>query len=201
MKKLSGYTDGKPKVLFLGYDEEQTRIINILISDKCEVWHSDDKITDTYYFDIAISFGYQYIISRDILRNKDCPIVNLHLGYLPYNRGSNPNFWSFYESTPSGITIHMIDSGIDTGDIICRKQIAFDKGEKTFRQTYGRLRNEIEILFVDWKDSIISKEFTTFPQETEFGTYHRDADLPKEFVGWDADIQCEIARLHKLVGS
>ena len=57
------------------------------------------------------------------LKQLQIPIVNLHKAYLPYNKGAHPNFWSFAENTPSGITIHVIDSGIDTGNIIYRKFI------------------------------------------------------------------------------
>ena len=48
--------------------------------------------------------------------------INLHLSYLPFNRGKNPNVWSIIESTPCGATIHKIDEKIDTGKIYVRKK-------------------------------------------------------------------------------
>ena len=47
-------------------------------------------------------------------------IINMHLGLSPYYRGSGTNFWPLYEEKPQyvGVTIHFIDIGIDSGDII-----------------------------------------------------------------------------------
>lgn len=48
-------------------------------------------------------------------------VINLHLGLSPYYRGSGTNFWPFVndELEYLGSTILHLDSGIDTGDIIC----------------------------------------------------------------------------------
>ena len=32
-------------------------------------------------------------------------IINLHISFLPFNRGYYPNLWSHQEGTPSGVTI------------------------------------------------------------------------------------------------
>ncbi|MCL0081308.1 hypothetical protein M1N64_03665 [Peptococcaceae bacterium] len=42
--------------------------------------------------------------------------INLHISFLPWNRGADPNFWSFIENAPVGVSIHYLDEGIDTGD-------------------------------------------------------------------------------------
>jgi len=42
---------------------------------------------------------------------------------LPYNKGSHPNFWSFIENSPKGVSIHEIDEGIDTGKLIASKKL------------------------------------------------------------------------------
>ena len=50
----------------------------------------------------------------------------MHNSYLPYNRGKNPYFWTFIEEKPYGVTIHKVDEGIDTGEIISQKLIQYD---------------------------------------------------------------------------
>lgn len=57
--------------------------------------------------------------------------VNLHLGLSPYYRGSGTNFWPFAndELEYVGATIHHIDPGIDTGDIICHVVPEFEIGD------------------------------------------------------------------------
>lgn len=80
--------------------------------------------------------------------------LNTHPSMLPYNRGKHPNFWSIVEGLPFGVTLHVIDDGIDTGDIVAQREIPYgwcDTGEslyakglaqmiELFRETYPRLR-------------------------------------------------------------
>jgi len=134
----------KAKILFLGYSREQTSLVDDLVSKKCEVWHTDEKIQSTDGYDLVISYGYRHILKKEIIESSKAPIVNLHNSYLPWNRGAHPNFWSFYECTPSGVSIHLIDEGVDTGAIIYQRYVNFDKEEDTFSKTYKKLTVEIE---------------------------------------------------------
>lgn len=61
-------------------------------------------------------------------------------------------------------------------------------------KTYKRLISEIEPLFRNNLNQIISKKFTAVPQRRK-GTYHSVANLPKEFGGWEAEIGIEVVRL------
>jgi methionyl-tRNA formyltransferase len=186
------------RVLFLGYSEADTAIVNAIVEKNYEVWHTDDRIATTEGFDIAISFGYRHILRQDVIRSSPAPIVNLHISYLPYNRGAHPNFWSFFDGTPSGVSIHLIDEGVDTGAIICQRYVNFSKNETTFVQTYKRLILEIEELFVENIDLILSRKFDAVPQRRK-GTYHKLSELPTAFSGWESDIRTEIERLDRLL--
>lgn len=138
----------KTKVLFLGYNSSETKIINHLISNNCIVDHDNEKLNNfNINYDIVICFGYRHILKKEFINKCDCPIINLHISYLPYNRGAHPNFWSFYDNTICGVTIHLLDEGIDTGPILFQKKVIF-KNEVTFYETYKRLFNEIENLFI-----------------------------------------------------
>ena len=53
--------------------------------------------------------------------------------------GQDPNLWSFIEDTPKGVTIHEIDEGIDTGDIIFQKEIVLNSNE-TLASSYEKLQ-------------------------------------------------------------
>ena len=130
----------KKKCLFLGYGVNKTTLIKFLKSKKINVVSLKNRSLNLKLvkkFDFIISFGYRKIISKGLIERLDRPIINLHISYLPYNRGAYSNFWSFINNTPKGVTIHEIDNGIDTGKIIYRKKINFtiDK-ETTFRSTY-----------------------------------------------------------------
>jgi len=183
------------KAIFLGYGKSETRLIGELEKRNCIVKTSDEKISlnDVEGSDLIVSFGYRHIFKSHFITNCFCPIVNLHISYLPYNRGAHPNFWSFYDGTQSGVSIHIIDDGIDTGPIIFQKKIEFID-EKTFADTYRRLFSEIENLFIENIDLIIGKKWVEKKQIGK-GTFHLIKDLPENFGGWDSIIVEEIKRL------
>ncbi len=187
------------KVLFLGYGRDRTTLIDALLSSCCEVHHSQDTIPDTKY-DLVVSFGYRHLIRQPTIDNIGCPIVNLHISYLPFNRGAHPNFWSFFDATPAGVTIHLIDAGIDTGPILFQERVTFTETETTFAQTYERLINEIEALFIRKLPEILVGRWTAKEQIGD-GTQHSLKDLPADFAGWNSVIVDEIKRLRQISGS
>jgi methionyl-tRNA formyltransferase len=184
----------KIRILWLGYTRNQTTLVDELVQAQCEVWHTEEKIQTTVGYDLVVSYGYRHILKKEVIESSNAPIINLHISYLPWNRGAHPNFWSFYDCTPSGVTIHLIDEGVDTGAIIYQKYVNFNKEENTYSKTYKRLISEIENLFRNHLNQIISKKFTAVPQRRK-GTYHSVANLPKEFGGWESEIGIEVVRL------
>lgn len=186
------------RVLFLGYTPEQTSLVDELVNANCEVWHTQEKIETTVGFDFVISFGYKHILNKIIIESSKAPIINLHISYLPWNRGAHPNFWSFFDSSPSGVSIHLIDEGVDTGPILFQRNVNFEKDVVTFSQAYKQLIQEIESLFKENINKIIIGDYKPIPQVGK-GSYHKVADLPLEFLGWDTNIQDEIRRLNSLI--
>ncbi len=184
-------------ILFLGYDKNQCSLISFLEAKGCLVENKKTKLLEITNHDLIISFGYKHIIKKEILEKLNIPIINLHISYLPWNRGSHPNFWAFYESTPSGVTIHEIDQGVDTGSIIFQKLLKFNTRELTFEETYKNLIFEIEELFKSNIDKILNKNYKTKSQVGK-GSFHKTKNLPKEFRGWDTNIYNEINRLRRL---
>ena len=113
------------KILFLGpYNK---RIIQCLKADENEIFQTEVKINAIpLNFDFGISYNYRHKINRPTIDYFDGKLINLHISYLPYNRGADPNLWSFIDDTPSGVTIHLIDEGLDTGPILIQKQPIFN---------------------------------------------------------------------------
>ena len=182
----------KLKILFLGYNNKQTKLISILEDRGCQVDHTAENFFDTSNYDLIISFGYRYIIANKVIRDS-CPIINLHISFLPFNRGSHPNFWSHFDGTPSGITIHLIDQGIDTGKYLYQKEVPFNIKKITYNESYEILVNEIENLFIHNLEEMLSFEYD--PKEyREKGTYHSSADLPQE-VDWSRIIYDQMQSL------
>ena len=176
------------KILFLGYDDN--KIIDFLKLANDVLVHTD-KIDSKFIseFDYVISYGYRYIISKEVIDSSKNGIINLHISYLPWNRGAHPNFWSFIDNTPKGVTIHFIDPGIDTGDIIFQREVVFDKNEDTLEKTYHRLRDEIEKLFIqNWVRVVRGNYIRT--KQIGSGSFHLKKDLDKCNLinGWETKI-------------
>ena len=137
-------------------------------------------------FDWIISYGYRHIIDSSTLIKTKNPIINLHISFLPYNRGAHPNYWSFKENTPKGVTIHFIDEGIDTGPILVQEKLFFGLSE-TLESSYIKLKARIEKLFYDNFDDIIKKKILAKPQ-IHSGTFHKKSDLPIK-MSWQTKVK------------
>jgi len=121
--------------------------------------------------DIAISVYFGYIFRKSFINlfTKGC--INLHPAYLPYNRGAYPNVWSIVDGTPAGVTLHYIDEGIDSGDIIAQKEVEVlpvDTGESLYR----RLESASIDLFHETWPRICCGEICCQPQRGGEGTFH-----------------------------
>jgi folate-dependent phosphoribosylglycinamide formyltransferase PurN len=73
--------------------------------------------------DLAIFTGGN-ILREEILRAFRLGVLNSHLALLPEIRGMSSPEWSLLCGVPLGITIHLMDSGIDTGPIGFRHEFA-----------------------------------------------------------------------------
>ncbi|PCK09035.1 MAG: formyl transferase [Alteromonadaceae bacterium] len=181
------------KILFLG--SEDCELIAWLHQYGDTVQTYSDKITPQVLskcsFDLLISYGYRYILSPETLAHFPNSAINLHISLLPWNRGADPNLWSFVENTPKGVTIHHIDEGLDTGDIIAQTELNFVNPQETLSSSYAKLHNAIQSLFkVHWHD-IRSR---TAPRKAQAlgGSSHRSRDKqPLERMllkSWDTPV-------------
>ena len=147
--------------------------------------------------EFIISYGYKYLVQNEIIKYLEFHIINLHISYLPFNRGSHPNLWSHLEDTPSGVSIHRINSEIDKGDILIREKIFFDLEKNTLNSSYNLLREKIEILFKKNWDKIKRNKIKGY-KPTEKGSFHLkkegDQILSQLPDGWDTKI-CNLKKL------
>ena len=90
-------------------------------------------------YDYLISYNYSHIIKSELLNLFPHSALNLHISYLPWNKGADPNIWSFLDDTPKGVSIHYIDKGLDTGDILGQRELFFDNEKETLESTYTLL--------------------------------------------------------------
>ncbi|HEY8559962.1 MAG TPA: methionyl-tRNA formyltransferase [Pyrinomonadaceae bacterium] len=71
--------------------------------------------------DLIYSWSYPMILPEEIIKIPKHGAVNLHMGLLPEYRGVNGVRWALINGEEkTGITIHYMDSGIDSGAVISR---------------------------------------------------------------------------------
>ena len=164
------------KILFLSNNPSVSNpLYEWLKASGEDVVYDTEPITVDYInrnsIEYVISYNYVHIIKRDVIALLPHRIINLHISLLPYNRGSDPNIWSFIENTPAGVTIHEIDDGIDTGGILLQERIDFDPSKETLRSSYEKLHQMIQKLFKDNWYLLKSQGIKTEPNGE--GTLHK----------------------------
>lgn len=126
--------------------------------------------------DIGVSALFGYLLRPPVLALFRHGCVNVHPSLLPWNRGAHPNVWSIVEGTPAGVTMHHVDEGVDTGDIIAQREVPvepFDTGQSL----YTRLEEACVELFGETWPRIADGTAPRTPQPQESGSTHRARDL------------------------
>lgn len=83
---------------------------------RLEKWIRDKKP------DLIIVYMMSELLKENIFNIPKYGTINLHPSKLPDYRGPNPWFWNYYDmNKKGGITLHYIDKGEDTGDLIYQK--------------------------------------------------------------------------------
>lgn len=128
--------------------------------------------------DIAVCALFGVILPKAFLRQFPKGVINIHPSYLPFNRGAYPNVWSIIDRTTAGVSIHYIDEGIDTGDIIAQAKTKIEAHD-TGVSLYKKLEVIALELFKQTWPQIKSGDFQPRKQNMGKGTFHKVADVEK----------------------
>jgi methionyl-tRNA formyltransferase len=93
----------------------------------------------------GVSILYGHILKQAVLNVFPHGIANLHTSFLPYGRGAHPNAWAIAAREPAGVSLHLIDAGIDTGPILAQRRVEVHPTD-TAKDLYQRLMLEAERL-------------------------------------------------------
>lgn len=126
--------------------------------------------------DLGVSVLFGYRIPAEVLALFPFGCVNVHPAYLPYNRGAYTNVWSIIDRTPAGVTIHFVDGGIDTGDLVAQRRVDVEPTD-TGETLYLRLEEASVALFREIWPLIRSGQAPRTPQRPDAGTSHRVRDV------------------------
>lgn len=117
----------------------------------------------------------------------EMPAVNLHMSLLPRHRGADPIFWTYYcADEESGVTLHWIDAGCDSGDVIFQERVPLPRA-KPSRELYMELCEIGGKLLHDALDPIEADEAPRTPQDESRATHDpapRAGTVRASFEGW-----------------
>ena len=98
--------------------------------------------------DLFVAAGYTNILRKGILSTPRLIAANFHASLLPAYRGLHPVFWCLRSGERwSGLTVHAMDPGIDTGDILYQVRVRV-RANDTVEDLYNRIM-ESSIRLVD----------------------------------------------------
>jgi len=121
--------------------------------------------------DLFIAVGYALILRPAILAVPEILAVNFHASLLPLYRGKHPVFWTLRGGECwAGLTVHVMDQGIDTGDIIYQVRVPTHKDD-TVALLYNRIMDQSEALvgrlIADAEEGMVPRQ----PQPPAEGSY------------------------------
>lgn len=120
--------------------------------------------------DIIYSVQYHKILKQAAISKAKMIAINLHLAPLPDYRGCNQfSFALFHGAKTFGVTIHQIDTGIDSGAILFEDRFAID--EKWWVNDLFEVSNQrgLALLKATWAD-ILAGNYTPVDQATLIAT-------------------------------
>ena len=108
-------------------------------------------------------------------------IINCHPAILPRYRGKGSPIWAIYEEGPTGVTAHLVDSGIDTGPVIHREYV-----NPLPDETIHNFRKRLDMVAIDVMCMIAKKiidrvDIYTEAQKPEDGVLYRRRPLNSEW--------------------
>lgn len=138
--------------------------------------------------DIIFCIGGTQLIPKEILSIPRLGCLNIHPALLPKYRGRYSTVHAIFNGEKhTGVTVHWMDEGIDSGPIIMQEKIDIDEDD-TAKSLYDKFTDVGEKLFIKFLDLWLNgKDILTTPQDESKATYF-PKELPnKGKIDWSWD--------------
>lgn len=139
-----------------------------------------------YSCDLFVSMSFNQIFKSNILKMPPRGIINCHAGKLPMYRGRNILNWALINDEKEfGVTVHYVDEGIDTGDILLQESFPI-----TDEDTYSTLLDRAVVACADLLDRslrlILIEKAPRISQKglAEWGMYCGMRKPGDEMINW-----------------
>lgn len=152
------------------YDTIAQNTDHIMLIIRSKKQYDEQAIKD-FKPDLILYYGWSWIVSKKMFNNYKC--IMLHPSPLPGYRGGSPiQNQIINNEKKSAVTLFVIDSGMDTGDIICQKEFSLE----------GHLSdifNRITDIGIELTQKLLTNDYTLTRQNQE-GTTICKRRTPKD---------------------
>ncbi len=140
-----------------------------------------------YQCDLFVSMSFDQIMKKSLFSLPDLGTINCHAGKLPSYRGRNILNWVLInDEREFGITVHYIDEGIDTGDIICQETFPINDSD-TYSSLLKKAYLECPKLLLKSIKKIYNRNVKPIPQDkkSKFAFYCTKRIIGDEVINWN----------------
>jgi len=141
----------------------------------------------SYDCELFVSLSFDQIFRVQIINIPVCKTINCHAGKLPFYRGRNVLNWALInDESEFGITVHYVDEGIDTGDIILQRTYPITDADN-YSTLLERAQTECANVTLEAVHFIAHDQVDPVPQEQihPVGTYCSGRGVGDEILNWD----------------
>lgn len=148
-------TERKPRIVLFAGDNMVSEWVEHFLVEECREnvvaifgQYDDSLVTPlSIEAELGITCYWPYLINKETIALFKYGIINFHPSLLPKNRGWYPAVWQILDlDRVAGVTLHLIDEGVDTGPIIAQRQWDI-KETDTGHLVYGKSQLQIFELF------------------------------------------------------
>lgn len=142
-----------------------------------------------YECELLVSMSFNQIFKQELLSRY--PIINCHAGKLPFYRGRNILNWALINDEKEfGISVHFVDSGIDTGDIIIQKSYAINDSDD-YSSLLKVAYKECAILLYESLNLFLNDEIRAIKQESidKIGSYCPPRKKGNEIIDFSKSVR------------
>jgi methionyl-tRNA formyltransferase len=140
----------------------------------------------------GICAGLRTILGKPVLDAFPCGILNVHTSLLPEGRGAHPNAWTIAWRLSAGVTLHLMDEGVDTGPLVAQAETKYTEVD-TAATLQARLLRDAEDLMRKTIPAWLAGELEARPQPSTGYPTRRKSDL--ENLSIDASRQYHASEL------
>ena len=142
-----------------------------------------------YNCDLFVSMSFNQIFKDEIIQIPKLNIINCHAGKLPFYRGRNILNWALINDEKEfGITVHFIDKGIDTGDIILQNSYPITELDN-YNSLLIKAYDGCSHILYDAIKQLQNETYTRIPQNTihPVGLYCGKRVAGDEIINWNSN--------------